>query len=95
MRICKRCFHEYEENEYSYDSPVAELADIFLGNTDTENVQDLCLQCRQEKEYFAAVRAGLDRNYEPMKKIFNRLLSLALNASEKETSYSIFNSLAH
>jgi cell filamentation protein len=42
---------------------------------------------KKKKEYFAAVRAGLDRNYKPMKEIFNRQLSLALNASEQETSY--------
>jgi len=30
---------------------------------------------RQKAEYFAAVRAGLDRNYEPMRRIFASILS--------------------
>jgi len=30
---------------------------------------------RKRKEYFAAVQAGMERNYEPMKKIFGSVLS--------------------
>lgn len=30
---------------------------------------------RKRKEYFAAVQAGMERNYEPMKKIFESVLS--------------------
>ncbi|MBI5634362.1 MAG: Fic family protein [Nitrospirae bacterium] len=33
------------------------------------------IQGKRKKEYFAAVQAGLDRNYEPMKKVFRSVLS--------------------
>lgn len=33
---------------------------------------------RKRQEYFAAVRAGLDKNYEPMQKIFSEILSWTL-----------------
>lgn len=48
MKICKRCFQEFIEDENLHHSPATELADIFLENAGTENVQDLCPQCRQE-----------------------------------------------
>lgn len=32
----------------------------------------------KKEEYFAAVRAGLDRNYEPMKKIFSEIIEKSL-----------------
>ena len=37
---------------------------------------------RKKENYFAAVRAGLDRNYEPMKKIFTDLILLTLKKFE-------------
>ena len=48
MKICKRCFREYEENEYSYDNPAEALADIFLESVGTENGCGLCPPCREE-----------------------------------------------
>jgi cell filamentation protein len=30
---------------------------------------------KRRKDYFAAVQAGLDRDYEPMKKVFKAVLS--------------------
>jgi cell filamentation protein len=36
---------------------------------------------KKRKEYFAAVQAGLDRNYEPMKKIFR---SVVLRTKKKQ-----------
>jgi len=35
----------------------------------------------KREEYFAAVRAGLERNYEPMEKIFNKVIEKTLLAS--------------
>lgn len=32
----------------------------------------------KKEEYFAAARAGLDRNYEPMKKIFSEIIEKTL-----------------
>ncbi len=46
--ICKRCFRELDEAENLYDSPATGLADIFLHSSGAENVNDLCLQCREE-----------------------------------------------
>ena len=36
---------------------------------------------KKREEYFAAVRAGLKRNYEPMEKIFNKIIEKTLLAS--------------
>ncbi len=35
---------------------------------------------QKRKEYFSAVQAGLDRNYEPMKKIFSDVIGRTLHA---------------
>lgn len=32
------------------------------------------LSGRRQQQYFAAVQAGLDRNYEPMAKLFNAVI---------------------
>lgn len=36
---------------------------------------------KKKQEYFAAVRAGMDKNYEPMKKIFSEVIEKSLRAS--------------
>ena len=38
---------------------------------------------RKRQEYFAAVRAGMDRNYEPMEKIFSDVIRRTLRARSK------------
>ncbi len=48
MKICKRCFQEFTEDENLYQSPAAELADIFSESNGDESVKDLCPQCREE-----------------------------------------------
>lgn len=35
---------------------------------------------KRKEEYFAAVRAGLDRNYQPMEKVFNDMISQTLRS---------------
>lgn len=35
---------------------------------------------QKRKEYFRAVQAGLDRNYEPMKKVFSDVIGKTLRA---------------
>jgi cell filamentation protein len=37
---------------------------------------------KKKQEYFAAVQAGLDRNYEPMKKMFSDVIGRTLRARE-------------
>jgi cell filamentation protein len=39
---------------------------------------------RTRQEYFAAVRAGLDRNYEPMERIFSAVIRRTLRVSSSE-----------
>lgn len=48
MKICKRCFQEFYEDEDLSGSPAAELADIFLESVGTVSVHDLCPRCREE-----------------------------------------------
>lgn len=47
MQTCKRCFREFEEDGIDI-SPPEELADIVLLDTGTEDINDLCPQCREE-----------------------------------------------
>ena len=50
MRVCKRCFREFEESEVDIAdvSPAMELADIMLRDIGIEDVNDLRPQCREE-----------------------------------------------
>lgn len=38
---------------------------------------------KKRQEYFAAVRAGMDNNYEPMEKVFNAVISRTLRTQKK------------
>lgn len=38
----------------------------------------------RKEEYFAAVRTGLDKNYKPMEKVFNDVISLTLKSYDGE-----------
>ena len=48
MKICKRCFQKFDEDDNSHDSPVVELTDIFINRDSNENLNELCMQCREE-----------------------------------------------
>jgi len=37
---------------------------------------------KERREYFAAVRAGFDRNYEPMERIFSGVIRRTLEISQ-------------
>ena len=39
---------------------------------------------KRKEEYFAAVRTGLDKNYKPMEKVFNDVISLTLKSYDDE-----------
>lgn len=41
------------------------------------------LRGKKREEYFAAVRAGLDRDYEPMRKIFAEVIDLTLEGARQ------------
>ena len=38
---------------------------------------------KKKKEYFAAVQAGMDRNYEPMAKVFSDVIRKTLRTHER------------
>jgi len=48
MKICKKCFREFDEEDVVNISPAAELADIFLQDIGVDDVNDLCPDCREE-----------------------------------------------
>jgi hypothetical protein len=48
MKLCKRCFREFDEDEGSDYSPVRELGDIFISDISDDAVDDLCPECREE-----------------------------------------------
>ena len=50
VKICKRCFREFEESEVDVVdvSPSTELAEIMLQDIGVEDINDLCPQCREE-----------------------------------------------
>jgi len=50
MKICKRCFREFDEEEFLHAdiSPATELADITLQDIGVEDINELCPDCREE-----------------------------------------------
>lgn len=43
MKLCKRCFRQFGEDEGVEYSPARELGDIFISD-----VEDICPECREE-----------------------------------------------
>lgn len=48
MKLCKRCFREFDEEENFDYSPARELADIFISDIGDHDVEDICPECREE-----------------------------------------------
>jgi len=48
MKVCKRCFREFDEEEISDANHTTELADIMLRDIGIDDINDLCPQCREE-----------------------------------------------
>ena len=48
MKLCKKCFKEFDENKSVDCSPARELGDIFVSRASNNDVQELCPQCREE-----------------------------------------------
>ena len=48
MRLCKRCFKEFDEDESMDYSPARQLGDIFVSGVSKDDVQDICPECREE-----------------------------------------------
>ena len=48
MKLCKKCFREYDEDESIDSSPARELGDIFISEIGDVNIEDICSECREE-----------------------------------------------
>ena len=48
MKICEKCFQEFDEDENLSYNPAEALTDIFLESVGVENGRDLCPPCREE-----------------------------------------------
>jgi hypothetical protein len=48
LKLCKRCFREFDEDDSVDYSPARELGDIFISGASNVDVRDLCPQCREE-----------------------------------------------
>jgi len=61
MKICKRCFWEFDESEVDVldVSPAKELTDIFLQDIGVEDINDLCPLCREEMGVMDLLGFGL------------------------------------
>jgi hypothetical protein len=48
MKLCKRCFKEFDDDESMDYSPARDLGDIFISDTRDMTVADICPECREE-----------------------------------------------
>ena len=48
MKICKKCFKEFENNYTIEDSSARELGDIFISDIGDVDIEDICPECREE-----------------------------------------------
>jgi len=48
MKLCKKCFREFDENDKMEDSPVRELGDIFISGMSNVDIKDICPECKEE-----------------------------------------------
>jgi hypothetical protein len=47
MKLCKRCFKEYDEPE-TFSSPMEELGQLFLRSVKGDYADELCPECKKE-----------------------------------------------
>ena len=48
MKTCKRCFREFDEEDVLDDNPTTELAEIFIEDIGTVDINDICPECMEE-----------------------------------------------
>jgi len=61
---------------------LARLVSVLMGTQAGLPVLDFsCIKGKKKEEYFAAVRAGLDRDYKPMEAIFSLVINKTLKVS--------------
>jgi hypothetical protein len=49
MKLCKKCFREFDENDNTEDNPARELGDIFISGMSDVDIEDICPECREER----------------------------------------------
>jgi hypothetical protein len=47
LKLCKRCFREFDEGEGVEYSPARQIGDIFISAVGEDDVEDLCPECRE------------------------------------------------
>jgi hypothetical protein len=47
LKLCKRCFKEFDEDKGVEYSPARELGDIFISAVGDVDVEDICPECRE------------------------------------------------
>jgi hypothetical protein len=47
MRICKRCFREFDDEDEDA-GPVEKLGEIFLKSVDERDIKGYCPECKEE-----------------------------------------------
>ena len=48
MKLCKRCFREFDEGENFDSSPARKLGDTFISDIGDIEAEDICPECREE-----------------------------------------------
>ncbi len=48
MKLCKKCFRKFDENDKMEDSSARELGDIFISGMGDVDIEDICPECREE-----------------------------------------------
>jgi len=48
MKLCKKCFREFDENNKREESPARELGDIFISGMGDVDIKDICSECIEE-----------------------------------------------
>jgi len=48
MKVCNKCFREFDEDEKLDYSPARDLEDIFISEISDDDVEFICPECREE-----------------------------------------------
>jgi hypothetical protein len=48
LKLCKRCFKEFDEDESMDYGPARDLGDIFVSGAYNIDIRELCPECREE-----------------------------------------------
>ena len=48
MKLCKKCFREFDENDNMEENPARELGDIFISDIGKVDIEEICPECRED-----------------------------------------------